>query len=128
MIYDLDLDDEVLKTETKTLIAQEPHDLVEDLVDEILYIKTFMTASLTPLKNSIEALLDYILETNLTAIFWNFFTAIKLFCTKPVMVSKPKWSFSALGKSLKTRQRKTAGQNCLNHIEILIIENEMAKN
>ncbi|KAJ8866862.1 hypothetical protein PR048_032723 [Dryococelus australis] len=73
-------------------------------------------------------LLNYIYENKLEAIFVNFYTRIKLFCTIPVTVSTAERCFSRIANSLKTWQISTTGQNRLNHLAILGIENELAKN
>ncbi|KAJ8893954.1 hypothetical protein PR048_006555 [Dryococelus australis] len=60
-------------------------------------------------------------------LFFNSCTGIKLFCTIPVTVSTTERCYSRMANSLKTWQRITTGQNRLNHLAILGMENELAK-
>ena len=122
----MDAKQDELEIKTKNLIEKFPKDFTEELLEEVIHLKnihhTVFGSEKKPLK-----LLNLIYEKNLQAIFANVCIALKLFCTVPVTVSTAERSFSRLANSLKTWQRSTTGQDRLNSLAILAMENELAK-
>lgn len=98
----------------------------EDFLHKILHLKsihkTVFGTERTPIR-----LLNAIYDKKLQGIFANVCLAIKLFCAVPVTVSSAERSFSRLANSLKTWKRSTTSQERLNHLAILCIENDLAK-
>ncbi|KAJ8892219.1 hypothetical protein PR048_004799, partial [Dryococelus australis] len=109
-ILTMDLDSNQLK-----IVSKYPAD---DLNEEILHMKS-IHCTMFPSKNDPLKLLNSIYEEKLEAIFVNLCTRIKFFAQFQY--------FSKMANSLKTWQRSTTGQNCLNHLAILGIENKLAK-
>lgn len=120
------LDDGQLTAKAAKLVNTYEKDLSEDFLHEILHLKsihkTVFGTERTPIR-----LLNAIYDKKLQGIFANVCLAIKLFCTVPVTVSSAERSFSRLANSLKTWQRSTTSQERLNHLAILCIENDLAK-
>lgn len=124
----VDIDNKNLQNKTTKLVSRYPSDFddPDNLYNEIIYLKSVYKTVFLSEKDPIK-LLNLIYEKNLETIFLNICTAIRLFCTIPVTVSTAERSFSKLSNSLKTWQRSTTGQDRLNHLAVLSIENELAK-
>lgn len=73
------------------------------------------------------SLLQFIRARKLQSVFPNVDIALRLFMTLPVTNASGERSFSKLGL-IKNRLRSTMGQNRLNHLSLMSIENDVLRN
>ncbi|XP_072375593.1 zinc finger MYM-type protein 1-like [Diabrotica undecimpunctata] len=91
-------------------------DVSRDLVDEIIYLKTFKSAKL----------LNKLVSLNVTNLFPNVCIALLIFCCLPVYVAQAERSFSVLSR-IKNCLRSTMGQQRLSDLGLLRIESKLKK-
>ena len=96
------------------------------LLREILHLKHVYHSVFDPtLANTSLVLLNSIYEKNLEIIFMNICIALRIICTIPLTVATAERSFSKLGNSLKTWQRASMSQDCLDSLRTLAIEHKL---
>lgn len=116
-----------LEANVKKMIEIYSNDLSPTLLNELLHLKkiqksVFQTEmEIPPLK-----LLNEIYAKKLETIFINISVALRIFCTLPISVSEAERAFSKLENQLKTWQKASTGQDRLNSLGILSIENQLA--
>ena len=96
------------------------------LEEEVLQMKTVHVANFGEKALDPYSLLNQIAKFNLEEIFYNFCTALRIFCTLPVTVASAERSFSKL-KLIKNFMRSTMTQDRLTDLAVLSIESEIAR-
>ena len=113
-----------LKLDVSTLVTKYTRDLESNCIDEFLNYSEFVTH--LKLDRDPRILMQHIRgDQLLESTFPNVSTALRLFLTLPVTVCEGERSFSKL-TLIKSHLRSTMGQNRLNALAIMSIENDVA--
>ena len=91
-----------------------------DVYDEIEIVSTYINPNINAL-----AVLEHIINNNLTEIFPNFTIARRIFFTIPLTVASGERSFSDL-KFIKNYLRSFISQDRLTNLALISIENKIA--
>lgn len=119
----------IIEIAARKLIEFYPMDLNDELVSECKQLKEFLKFNnLSKPETNIVVfdLLKMLNEKSLILAFPNVYTALKIFLTIPIANTTSERSFSAL-KQIKNYLRSTLGQENLQQMAIIAIENDVAK-
>ncbi|KAF7655414.1 hypothetical protein LDENG_00056290 [Lucifuga dentata] len=122
----MECDAQEVRNRTTTLISTYPEDLNNELADELIQLRHFVSSDDRPNFTDPCQLLQILLKNGLQATFHNVFVALRIFLTLPVTNCEGERSFSRM-KRVKNELRTTMGQNRLTALSLMAIEYELVR-
>ena len=120
------LSEDEIRYKGKAFVDRYKDDVSDDLVQEIIDLKSIHPANFGEQALPPFELLNKLYEYKLQPLFCNCSIALRIFCTIPATVAEAERSFSKL-KSIKNYLRTTMTQQRISDLGILAIEHETAR-
>ena len=122
----LTLTETEIRIKAKAFIEKYKDDVCEDLIQELIDLKSIHAANFGDSALAPFELLKKLHECKLQPLFYNCTIALRIFCTIPATVAEAERSFSKL-KLIKNFFRSTMSQQRLSDLGTLAIEHEIAR-
>ncbi|KAF7653501.1 hypothetical protein LDENG_00082200 [Lucifuga dentata] len=126
ILFDMECDAQEVCSWTTTLISTYPEDLTNELADELIQLRHFVSSDDRPNFTDPCQLLQILLKNGLQTTFRNVFVTLRIFLTLPVTNCEEERSFSQM-KRVKKELRTTMGQNRLTALSLMAIEYELVR-
>nr|CAH7732859.1 unnamed protein product [Callosobruchus chinensis] len=121
----MDLTTEKLENEVKKILTVFKNDLEPSICDELIHLKSHLTANKIENKNP-SSLYKWLIGNNLQDVYPNVEILLRMFICTPVTNASAERSFSCL-KRIKQYHRSNLIQRKLNALALLSIESEITK-
>ena len=122
----LDLSDESIEVQSRTLCNVYCNDISPDVIDELKDLKKIHLANIDSSILPPFELLNKLHKLNLNTLFPNICVLLRIFCTLPISVAEAERSFSMLAR-VKNVLHSTMSQDRLTSLGVLAIECQLAR-